>query len=150
MTPIGKTSTSNVLSTDMNSSTAIILIDPYNDFLHPNGKLNQSVADSLAESHAVPNLQKLLGFARQHRVPVFYCLHQQTHAHVMHGWQHKNSSLSRLKESQVFEAGSWGAEYFDGMAPDLNNGDVVISKHWNSRFVVVRRWREQASDQGAS
>jgi len=37
------------------------------------------------------------------------------------------------KKLRAFEEGSWGAEIYEGMEPDLSNGDVVVSKHWNSR-----------------
>nr|POE56355.1 hypothetical protein CFP56_50899 [Quercus suber] len=133
----------------MSSPTAILLLDPYNDFLHPEGKLYPRVADSLKESNAIANMQQLLKFARERSIPVFYCLHQQTHAHVMEGWRHMNPSLIALKVNKVFEAGTWGAEYFEGMAPDLSNGDVVVSKHWNSRWEAVARLREQGFDERA-
>lgn len=53
----------------------------------------------------------------------------------MQGWTMMNKSLTGLKAGKVFEAGSWGVELYDGMAPDDSNGDVVVSKHWNSRYV---------------
>ena len=113
---------------------AILLIDPYNDFLHPDGKLNARLRDSLEKSDTISNLHKLLKVARSKKVPIFYCMHQQTHTHVMEGWTKMNPSLARLKANQVFQEGSWGSQYFDGMAPVIENGDVIISKHWNSRY----------------
>ncbi len=45
-----------------------------------------------------------------------------------------NRSLTRLKSTLAFEKGSWGAEIYEGLEPNLENGDVVVSKHWNSRY----------------
>jgi hypothetical protein len=39
------------------------------------------------------------------------------------------------KEGKVFEEGSWGAEILEGMEPDVGNGDVLVSRHWNSSSV---------------
>ena len=51
----------------------------------------------------------------------------------MQDWKMLNSSLKGIKEKLVFEVGTWNTEFFEGMAPDPeNNGDVVVSKHWNS------------------
>jgi len=39
------------------------------------------------------------------------------------------------KENLAFEEGTWGVQIFEGLEPDLGNGDVVVSKHWSSRLV---------------
>ena len=44
-----------------------------------------------------------------------------------------NKSLKGLGAKKVFEEGSFGAEFYEGLEPDFDNGDVVVSKHWNSR-----------------
>lgn len=36
------------------------------------------------------------------------------------------------KEGHAFEEGSWGAQIYKGLEPDLSNKDVVVSKHWSS------------------
>ena len=47
-----------------------------------------------------------------------------------------NASTSAIKGGKAIEEGSWGAELYEGMEPDvLGNGDVVVSRHWNSRYV---------------
>ncbi|KAI4715898.1 subtilisin-like protein [Aureobasidium sp. EXF-10727] len=117
----------------MAGQTAILLIDPYNDFLHPQGKANAALRDSLERSATISNLQTLLKAARLKGIPVFYCLHQQTDKHFARDWTKMNNSLQAIKAGMLFEAGSQGAEYFEGMGPDYENGDVVVSKHWNSR-----------------
>ena len=51
--------------------TAIVLIEPQNDFLTPGGTMYQYIADQLKERNVVANLQKLLGGARG-KVKIFY------------------------------------------------------------------------------
>lgn len=117
----------------MANNTAVILIDPYNDFLHPKGKVNPVLADSMKATGTIEHLQQLIKTARANKIPIFYCLHQQTDAYFTKSWQMMNPSLTRLRDGLVFEKGTWGAEIYEGMEPDFDNGDVIISKHWNSR-----------------
>ncbi len=35
--------------------------------------------------------------------------------------------------SKAFEEGSWGVEILEGLEPKVEEGDVVVSKHWCSR-----------------
>ncbi|KAF2095352.1 Isochorismatase hydrolase [Rhizodiscina lignyota] len=111
---------------------AIMLIDPYNDFIHEKGKLYNTLEESIKATGTIQHIREVIKAARSHKIPIFYGMHQQTHAHSFQGWQFMNWSLEGLEKNKVFEVGSWGAEYYEGMAPDLDNGDVVVSKHWNS------------------
>ncbi|KAL1800715.1 hypothetical protein ACET3X_001057 [Alternaria dauci] len=44
-----------------------------------------------------------------------------------------NATTSGFAGSKALEEGSWGAEIFEGLEPDvLGNKDVVVGKHWNS------------------
>lgn len=40
-------------------------------------------------------------------------------------------------ENKAFEEGTWGVKIFEGLEPSLENGDVVVSKHWSSRYVLL-------------
>ncbi len=51
--------------------TAIVLIEPQNDFLTPGGTMYQYIADQLKERNVIANLQKLLNGARG-KVKIFY------------------------------------------------------------------------------
>jgi nicotinamidase-related amidase len=117
----------------MTTDTAILLIDPYNDFIHKDGKLNYRLTESLEATDTVSHLYQLIKAARSREIPIFYCMHQQTTPHIYGDWQFMTVSQERIKEKMAFEEGSWGADYFKGMEPDFSKGDVVVSKHWNSR-----------------
>jgi nicotinamidase-related amidase len=117
----------------MTPKTALILVDPLNDFLHPDGKLYPAVQESVKTTNVVPNLQKLVETAREAHIPVFYALHQTYRDGVHDGWQHMNASLKRIGQLHAFEEGSWGAKVYEGLEPQLANKDVVVSRHWNSR-----------------
>ncbi|KAL4899109.1 hypothetical protein BDW74DRAFT_189556 [Aspergillus multicolor] len=111
--------------------TAIILIDPYNDFLHPNGKLTARLQD-LTERNTIQHLKEVVRIARANRVPIYYGLHQQWAPGRFSGWRHMAPNQVRQEETHYFEEGSHGAQIYEGLEPDVGNGDVVVSKHWCS------------------
>jgi nicotinamidase-related amidase len=117
----------------VNMATAVLLIDHYNDFLHPKGKAHPSVKESIDATGTIGNLHKLVKAARNNRIPIFHCMHQQVDAKTFQGWQMLNKSLDRIAKNLLFEKESFGAQYYEGLEPDPENGDVVVSRHWNSR-----------------
>jgi nicotinamidase-related amidase len=115
-------------------NTAIVLVDVYNEFLHPNGKIYSLVSESLNATSTVFPLEELVGVARRVHIPIYYALHQTWKEGNYEGWQHMNATTSGVAGSRAIEEGSWGAEIYEGLEPDvLGNKDVVVSKHWNSR-----------------
>jgi nicotinamidase-related amidase len=54
------------------SKTAIVLIEPQNDFLKPGGTMYQYIKDQLAERNVIANLQNLLKEARAKGIKIFY------------------------------------------------------------------------------
>ena len=52
--------------------TAIVLIEPQNDFLSPGGTMYAHIADQLAERGVIGNLQALLAGARAKGIKIFY------------------------------------------------------------------------------
>jgi len=113
-------------------TTALLLIDPYNDFLHPKGKANPALAESLHHTQTIPHLLSLVKTVRNAQIPIFYCLHQQSHPDQYKDWQFMTKSQQGLEKRKVFEEGSWGAQIFEGLEPDPKNSDVMVAKHWNS------------------
>jgi nicotinamidase-related amidase len=121
----------------MTESTAIILIDPYKDFLHPEGKLYPGLAASLAENSTIDHFKQLVATARAYKIPIYYGLHQQHYDGFASGWKHKTELQQAQIDSKSFEEGSWGVEFLEGLEPDVKNGDVIVSKHWSSRCVPI-------------
>jgi len=115
------------------SNTAILLIDPYNDFLHENGKLYPLMAESIKDTDTITHILELVKAARAHKIPIYYGLHQPSRAGNFDGWKHMMAVHLSQQEGHAFEEGSFGGTVFAGMEPSLENGDVVVSKHWSSR-----------------
>jgi nicotinamidase-related amidase len=120
----------NIITT---TNTAIVLTDPYNDFLHPNGIVHGLVAESLREKNTIAHLQELVAAARMHKIPIYYGLHQQHRSGFLAGWNHATKTQLEQAQWPAFVEGTWGVEIYEGLEPSLANGDVVVSKHWYSR-----------------
>ncbi|KAF9639967.1 isochorismatase hydrolase [Lasiodiplodia theobromae] len=119
-------------STDISASslpnTAIVLVDPYNDFLHPDGKFYSRVSESLTATDTVTHMKELVSAARKANLPIYYVLHKTWKEGNYQGWRHMNTSTTRIDNMRAFEEGSWGAEIHEGLEPDvLGNGDVVVT-----------------------
>jgi nicotinamidase-related amidase len=111
---------------NITANTAIILIDPYNDFVHPSGMMHSTIAADMAASNVVNNIKALLTYARSHRIPIFYSLHQNYIEGHYAGWKHLTRLNAAIKSLHVFA---------EGFKPLIGNGDVVVvaSKHWNMK-----------------
>jgi len=116
----------------MTGTTAIVIMDPYNDFLHPKGKLNGLLAESMKETDTILHLKELVAAARVHKIPIYYGLHQQLKPGFLAGWKHATPLQQSQVQGKAFEEGTWGVEIYEGLEPSVENGDVVVSKHWCS------------------
>lgn len=117
----------------MSSRTAVLLIDPLNDFLHPDGKLYSSIKASLEESNSFEHMKELVAGAREARIPIFYGLHQITKDGTYSGWNHMTEMHVQIKQKMTFSE-EFGGQILKELEPQPSNGDVVVSRHWNSRY----------------
>ncbi|KAM0548729.1 hypothetical protein ACHAPJ_009725 [Fusarium lateritium] len=113
------------------SHMALVLIDPFNDFLHPEGMLTSRLED-LQEKDTVRHIQQAVAAARSQNIPIYYGLHQLCNDKTFSKWRHMTPTNIKQEQIKFFQEGSWGAEIYKGLEPDSNNGDVVVSRHWNS------------------
>lgn len=116
----------------MSSNTAVLLIDPLNDFLHPEGKLHRLIKASLDSSNSLERMKELVSAARQLHIPIFYGLHQITKDGTYSGWNHMNANQIKSRDNMAFSE-EFGGQIFKELEPQPSNGDVVVSRHWNSR-----------------
>jgi nicotinamidase-related amidase len=115
----------------MSGNTALIIVDPLNEFLHPDGKLYPLLKESVVASDTVNNIVKVITAARKANVPIFYGLHQLYQDGVYDGWNYMTKNHYRNKSKEMFKKDSFGAQVYEGMQPE--KGDVVVARHWNGR-----------------
>lgn len=117
----------------MAGTTAVLLVDPLNEFLHPEGKIYGLVKESMETTDTIKHLHEVIKTARAANIPIYYCQHQLHEEGQFDGWKHMSNSIARSAQSGAFLLGSFGAEIYQDMGPDKSNGDAIVSRHWNSR-----------------
>jgi len=108
--------------------TALLVVDPYNDFMSDGGILYDLIKETAEASGLFDNLRKLLPAVRSAGIQVFIVPHHRARDGDFDRWQHMNPVQVRSLQSRVFEAGSWGGEFHPEFGPQ--KGDVVVHEHW--------------------
>ena len=110
------------------SDTALLIIDPYNDFMSEGGKLYEATKDTAAASGFYSNLPQVIDAIRAAGIQVFIVPHRRWRPSDYDGWSHLNHSQEGVRKAQLFAEGSWGGEFHPQFGP--RPGDVVVHEHW--------------------
>ncbi|MEM8737978.1 MAG: cysteine hydrolase [Planctomycetota bacterium] len=110
--------------------TALVVIDPYNDFISEGGKRWETIRPVAERLRTVPNMLRLVEAARNSGVWVYYSLHHRPRSGDYDGWLNPNPSHTAVRDDQVFAHGTWGGTIRDEFTPQL--GDVVCQEHWTT------------------
>lgn len=114
------------------SSTALLVVDPYNDFLSEGGKLWGQTKETAASQGLIEHMLQALASARAHHVKVFIVPHRRYRPGDWQGAQFLpyRQTLQGIERGQLFAFGTWGGEFRTEFEP--KPGDVVASEHWIS------------------
>lgn len=104
--------------------SAILLVDPYNEFLSEGGLLYSISKETLEVNDAIANMKALVGAARASGMKVVYVPHHHYSEGDYSDWKFGGGS------DRVFKANTWNVEYH----PDLEKqpGDLEARQHWKS------------------
>lgn len=112
------------------TDTALLLVDPYNDFLSEGGKLWQPVKANAEEQNLLPNMRNIVAAARAAAIRVFYVPHHRAEPGDLQHWHNATPYQQSSHKLQVFAKGSWGGEWHPDFIPQ--DGDVIAKEHWAS------------------
>ncbi len=110
--------------------SALLVIDPYNDFISEGGKIWGRIRAVAEANSCVPNMLRVLNAARQARLRVFYAMHHRYRPGDYETWKYIAPIQKAGWSSKAFENGTWGGEIRSEFAPQP--GDVVAQEHWCS------------------
>jgi nicotinamidase-related amidase len=110
------------------SNTALLVVDPLNDFISEGGKIWPHLREMAARLDTVANMRRLLTWAREHAVHVFFVPHHRAEGGDFEGWKFLNPTHDAARRIRPFERGSWGGEFADGFQP--LPGEIVVHEHW--------------------
>ncbi len=91
-------------------STAVLIIDPQNDFLSEGGAVWDLVGKGVRETKVVEHLIEITKTAKEAGIPVFYSLHYYTDDEY-ENWTHLNPIDKLMFERKMFRVGTWGADF---------------------------------------
>ncbi len=116
------------------SNTALVVTDPQNDFLSPDGVTWGVVGKSVTDNHTVENLEVLFRAAKTAGMPVFVSPHY--YYPQDHGWKFEGALEALMHNIGMFDRkdalsldgfeGS-GADWLARYKPFIQDGETVVS-----------------------
>ncbi|GAB3101587.1 cysteine hydrolase family protein [Lysobacter terrae] len=110
------------------NETALLVVDPYNDFMSEGGKLYDRTKETASACGFYANLPRVIDSIRAAGIRVFIVPHRRWREGDYEGWSHLNHSQAGVRRTQLFAAGTWGGEFHPQFGP--RPGDVVVHEHW--------------------
>ena len=98
------------LSYDKNV-TALLVVDPYNDFISEGGKIWPRIKAVAEANDCVPHMQQVLNAARIAKLRVFYAMHHRYRAGRLRGLEIRRPDPAGSVDGRSFEFGTWGGEF---------------------------------------
>ncbi|CAG9166552.1 cysteine hydrolase [Cupriavidus pampae] len=110
------------------SQTALLMVDPYNDFMTEGGKLYELIRPTAAASGMFDNLRKLIPAIRAAGIQIFVLPHHRSVPSDFSQWRHATPFQLAGVPGQAFARDSWGGEFNPEFGPA--EGDIVVQEHW--------------------
>ena len=110
--------------------TALLIIDPYNDFISEGGKVWDRLKGVAEANQCVPHMLQVLNAARKAKLRVFYALHRRYRPGDYETWKYIAPIQKAAWSHKTFENGTWGGEIRREFEPQP--GDIVAAEHWCS------------------
>jgi len=110
--------------------TALLVIDPYNDFISEGGKIWDRIKTVAEANQCVPNMLRVLNAARQAKLRVFYAMHHRYRPGDYENWKYVAPIQKAAWARKSFEYGTWGGEFRSEFQPEP--GEIVTAEHWCS------------------
>ena len=114
--------------------TAIVITDPQNDFLSPDGVMWGVVGKSVEANHTVENIETLFKLGKKNGIPVFVSLHY--YFPTDHVWKfegalealmHKVGMFDRKGALDVEGFEGSGADWLERYKPYIEDGKTVVA-----------------------
>ncbi|MEJ0046237.1 MAG: isochorismatase family cysteine hydrolase [Rhodospirillales bacterium] len=110
--------------------TALLVVDPYNDFISEGGKIWDRIRGVAEANDCVPHMLQVLNAARDAGLRVFYAMHHRYCPGDYETWKYVAPVQRAAWLRKSFEYGTWGGEIRSEFVP--KPGEIVASEHWCS------------------
>ena len=109
---------------------ALLVVDPYNDFISEGGKIWNHIRSVAEANDCVPHMLQVLNAARNAGLRVFYALHRRYRPGDYETWKYIAPIQRAAWSRKSFEYGTWGGEIRSEFEP--KPGEIVAMEHWCS------------------
>ena len=119
------------------TNTALLVVDPQNDFLSEQGVTWELVGDSVKENKTIENIERLFKTAKEHNYDVFISPHYYYPSD--HGWKFEGTIEKVMHQINMFDRKSAlslegfrgsGADWLERYKPYIEDGKtIVVSPH---------------------
>jgi ureidoacrylate peracid hydrolase len=110
--------------------TALLVVDPYNDFISEGGKIWHRIRAVAEVNACVAHMLQVLHAARKAKLRVFYALHHRYRPGDYEAWKYLAPIQRAAWMNKSFAYGTWGGEVRAEFAPQP--GEIVATEHWCS------------------
>jgi nicotinamidase-related amidase len=110
--------------------TALLVVDPYNDFISEGGKVWPRIKAVAEANDCVPHMLQVLTAAREAGLRVFYAMHHRYRPGDYETWKYIAPIQRAAWERKTFEFGTWGGDFRAEFVP--KPGEIVAAEHWCS------------------
>jgi nicotinamidase-related amidase len=110
--------------------TALLVVDPYNDFISEGGKIWPRIKAVADANNCVPNMIQILNAARAARLRVFFAMHHRYRPGDYETWKYIAPIQRAAWQRKTFEYGTWGGEFRAEFVPAPR--EIVAQEHWCS------------------
>lgn len=108
--------------------TALLVIDPVNDFLSEGGAAWELTKSTLKLHNVVENMKRAIDGARDHGIPVIFGPMAYTEEDYADEALQRRTGINRIMfERKMFLAGSWGADFHPDLRP--RDDEIVLLPH---------------------
>jgi nicotinamidase-related amidase len=107
--------------------TALLVVDPYNDFISEGGKIWDRIRAVAEANDCVPHMLQILNAARQAQFRVFYVPHRRYRPGDYETWKYIAPIQKAGWMRRTFEYGTWGGEFHAEFEP--KPGEIVVTEH---------------------
>jgi nicotinamidase-related amidase len=110
--------------------TALLVIDPYNDFISEGGKIWDRIRAVAEANDCISHMLQVLNAARAAKLRVFYAMHRRYRPGDYETWKYIAPIQKAAWARKTFEYGTWGGEIRPEFEP--KPGEIVAAEHWCS------------------
>jgi nicotinamidase-related amidase len=110
--------------------TALLVVDPYNDFISVGGKIWDRIRVVAEANDCVPHMLQVLNAARKAKLRIFYAMHHRYRPGDYETWRYIAPIQKAAWKTKSFEYGTWGGEIRPEFEP--KPGEIVATEHWCS------------------